>query len=138
MGLFLALASSAASAKASRDAGVAKEQAYQRDAEREEFAAKDREIQRKQRILAALATQNAVRGATGVAAFQGSSANMMEQDIEEFEYDQSMGAANLAMKKQSLLESGKAARKYGYASARATMLEGISRTIERGSSTYRS
>jgi len=132
MGLFLALASSAASAKASRDAGVAKEQAYQRDAEREEFAAKDREIQRKQRILAALATQNAIRGAQGIRAFEGSSANMMAQDIEEFEYDQSIGAANVAMKKQSLLESGKAARKYGYASARSTMLEGISRTVSRG------
>jgi len=132
MGLFLALASSAASAKASRQAGEAKEQAYKRDAEREEFAAKDREIQRKQRILAALATQNAVRGATGVAAFEGSSANMMAQDIEEFEYDQSIGAANVAMKKQSLLESGEAARKYGYASARATMLEGLSRTVSRG------
>ena len=132
MGLFLALASSAASAKASRQAGEAKEQSYKRDAEREEFAAKDREIQRKKRILAALATQNAVRGATGVRAFEGSSANMMAQDIEEFEYDQSMGAANLAMKRQSLLESGKAARKYGYASARATMLEGLSRTVSRG------
>ena len=132
MGLFLALASSVVSAKASRDAGVAKEQAYKRDAEREEFAAKDREIQRKQRILAALATQNAVRGAQGVRAFEGSSANMMAQDVEKFEYDQSMGAANLAMKKQSLLESGKAARKYGYASASATMLEGLSRTVSRG------
>jgi len=120
------------SAIASIRAGQAKQQAYKRDAEREEFAAKDREIQRKQRILAALATQNAVRGAQGVRAFEGSSANMMAQDVEKFEYDQSMGAANLAMKKQSLLESGKAARKYGYASASATMLEGLSRTVNRG------
>ena len=120
------------SAIASIRAGQAKQQAYKRDAEREEFAAKDREIQRKTRILAALATQNAVRGAQGVRAFEGSSANMMAQDVEKFEYDQSMGAANLAMKKQSLLESGKAARKYGYASASATMLEGLSRTVNRG------
>jgi hypothetical protein len=120
------------SAIASIRAGQAKQQAYKRDAEREEFAAKDREIQRKTRILAALATQNAVRGAQGVRAFEGSSANMMAQDVEKFEYDQSMGAANLAMKKQSLLESGKAARKYGYASASATMLEGLSRTVSRG------
>jgi len=132
LGGMLSLAASAKSAQASRDAGVAKEQAYKRDAEREEFAAKDREIQRKQRLLAAMATQNAVRGAQGVRAFEGSSKHMMEQDIEVFEYDQSMGAANLAMKKQSLLESGKAARKYGYASASATMLEGFSRTVMRG------
>jgi len=121
------------SAIASIRAGQAKQQAYKRDAEREEFAAKDREIQRKTRILAALATQNAVRGAQGVRAFEGSSANMMAQDVEKFEYDQSMGAANLAMTKQSLLESGKSAREYGYASAAATLFESGQRKKSRGS-----
>jgi len=129
MGAFLgAMVSAAASARAGR----AKEQAYKRDAEREEFAAKDREIQRKQRLLAAMATQNAVRGAQGIRAFEGSSKSMMEQDIETFEYDQSMGAANLAMKKQSLLESGKAARSYGYASAASTLLQSWDRQTKRG------
>lgn len=129
MGAFLgAMVSAAASARAGR----AKEAAYKRDAEREEFAAKDREIQRKQRLLAAMATQNAVRGAQGIRAFEGSSKHMMEQDVETFEYDQSMGAANLAMKKQSLLESGKAARQYGYASAASTLLGSMNRTTMRG------
>ncbi|SVA40493.1 uncharacterized protein METZ01_LOCUS93347 [marine metagenome] len=129
MGAFLgAMVSAAASARAGR----AKEAAYKRDAEREEFAAKDREIQRKQRLLAAMATQNAVRGAQGIRAFEGSSKHMMEQDVETFEYDQSMGAANLAMKKQSLLESGKAARQYGYASAASTLLQSWDRQTKRG------
>ena len=46
----------------------------------------------------------------------------MNQDVETFEYDQDMGAANLAMKRQSLLEEGKAARRYGYTSAAGTLL----------------
>lgn len=118
MGMLMAIAS----ASASIQAGRAKEEAYKRDADRETFAAKDKEIQRKKRLVAALATQNAVRGAQGVRAFEGSSLNLMNQDVETFEYDQSMGAANLAMKRQSLLEEGKAARRYGYQSAGNTLL----------------
>jgi hypothetical protein len=118
MGMLLAIASAGASIQAGR----AKQQAFERDADRETFAAKDKEIQRKKRLVAAIATQNAVRGAQGIRAFEGSSLNLMNQDVETFEYDQSMGAANLAMKRQSLLEEGKAARRYGYASAANTLL----------------
>jgi len=45
MGMLMAIAS----ASASIQAGRAKEAAYKRDAERESFAAKDKEIQRKKR-----------------------------------------------------------------------------------------
>ena len=128
MGMLMAIAS----ASASIQAGRAKEEAYKRDADRETFAAKDKEIQRKKRLVAALATQNAVRGAQGVRAFEGSSLNLMNQDVKTIEYDQSMGAANLAMKRQSLLEEGKAARRYGYASAANTLLGAASRQTEIG------
>jgi len=120
------------SAVQSVNAGKAQEAAYKRDAERESFAAKDKEIQRKKRLVAALATQNAVRGAQGVAAFEGSSLNMMLQDVENFEYDQDMGAANLAMTRQSLLESGKAARRYGVQSATNTLMGAAERSMARG------
>ena len=120
------------SAVQSVNAGKAQEAAYKRDAERESFAAKDKEIQRKKRLVAALATQNAVRGAQGVAAFEGSSLNMMLQDVENFEYDQDMGAANLAMTRQSLLESGKAARRYGVMSATNTLMGAAERSTAIG------
>jgi len=120
------------SAAQSVNAGRAKEAAFKRDAERESFAAKDKEIARKKRLVAALATQNAVRGAQGVAAFEGSSLNMMNQDVDTFEYDQDMGAANLAMTRQSLLESGKAARRYGVASATSTLMGAAERSMARG------
>jgi len=128
MGMLLAIASAGASIQAGR----AKQQAYERDADIETFAAKDKEIQRKKRLVAALATQNAVRGAQNVAAFQGSSLNLMNQDVETFEYDQSMGAANLAMKRQSLLEEGKAARRYGYQSAGNTLLSAAQSSMDIG------
>ena len=128
MGMLMAVMSAVQSV----NAGKAQEAAYKRDAERESFAAKDKEIQRKKRLVAALATQNAVRGAQGVAAFEGSSLNMMLQDVETFEYDQDMGAANLAMTRQSLLESGKAARRYGVQSATNTLMGAAERSMARG------
>jgi hypothetical protein len=128
MGMLMAVMSAVQSV----NAGKAQEAAYKRDAERESFAAKDKEIQRKKRLVAALATQNAVRGAQGVAAFEGSSLNMMLQDVENFEYDQDMGAANLAMTRQSLLESGKAARRYGVQSATNTLMGAAERSMARG------
>jgi len=128
MGMLMAVMSAAQSV----NAGRAKEAAFKRDAERESFAAKDKEIARKKRLVAALATQNAVRGAQGVAAFEGSSLNMMNQDVDTFEYDQDMGAANLAMTRQSLLESGKAARRYGVASATSTLMGAAERSMARG------
>ena len=128
MGMLMAVMSAVQSV----NAGKAQEAAYKRDADRETFAAKDKEIQRKKRLVAALATQNAVRGAQGVAAFEGSSLNMMLQDVENFEYDQDMGAANLAMTRQSLLESGKAARRYGVQSATNTLMGAAERSMARG------
>ena len=128
MGMLLAIASAGASIQAGR----AKQQAFERDADRETFAAKDKEIQRKKRLVAALATQNAVRGAQGIRAFEGSSLNLMNQDVETFEYDQSMGAANLAMTRQSLIEEGKAARRYGYQSAGNTLLNAAQNSMDIG------
>jgi len=44
----------------------------------EEFAARDREISRKKGLLASIARQNVFSAAGGVAAFEGSSANIMD------------------------------------------------------------
>jgi hypothetical protein len=128
MGMLLAVMSAVQSVNAGKD----KQAAYERDADRESFAAKDKEIARKKRLVAALATQNAVRGAQGVRSFEGSSLNMMLQDVETFEYDQDMGAANLAMTRQSLLESGKAARRYGVTSATNTLMGAAERATAIG------
>jgi hypothetical protein len=106
--------------------------AYKQQAQQEEFAAKDREVSRRKRLIASLASQNAIRGASGVRAFEGSPAAMMRTDIKEFDYDQSMGAANLAMSTSSLLESGKYAQQSGYMSAGTSLLEYGSKRAKRG------
>lgn len=112
--------------------GNAEAAAYKQQAQQEEFAAKDREIARRKRLISSLASQNAYRGATGVRAFEGSPAAMMKADREEFDYDQLMGDANLSMKTSSLLTSGKYAQQTGYASAGSSLLKYGSDRAKRG------
>ena len=113
-------------------AGNAEAAVYKQQAQQEEFAAKDREIQRRRRLISSLASQNAYRGATGVRAYEGSPAAMMKSDREEFDYDQLMGDANLSMKTSSLLNSGKYAKQAGYASAGSSLLDYGSKRVKRG------
>jgi len=112
-------------------AGQAQQVNYEMQARDAEFAAKDREVTRRKRLIASLASQNAARGAAGVRAFEGSPAAMMNNDIKEFDYDQSMAAANLGMKKQSLLTSGEHAVQSGYMSAGSSLLDGASKYANR-------
>jgi hypothetical protein len=113
-------------------AGNAQKSNYAQQAQQEEFAAKDREVSRRKRLIASLSSQNAARGASGVRAFEGSPAAMMKNDIKEFNYDQSMAAANTSMKTSSLLESGNYAQQSGYTSAGNSLLTFGSRMAERG------
>ena len=113
-------------------AGQAQQVNYQMQARQEEFAAKDREVQRRRRLIASLSSQNAARGASGVRAFEGSPASMMQSDIDLAEYDNTMADANLGMKQQSLLTSGKYAQQSGYMSAGSSLLNYGSRMAERG------
>lgn len=113
-------------------AGQAQKVNYEMQARQEEFAAKDREVQRRRRLVANLASQNAARAASGVRAFEGSPAAMMQSDIDTAAYDHTMADANLGMKKQSLLTSGKHAVQSGYMSAGSSLLNYGSRMAERG------
>lgn len=113
-------------------AGNAEAAAYTQQAKQEEFAAKDREIARRKRLISSLASQNAYRGASGIRAFEGSPAAMMKSDREEFDYDQLMGDANLSMKTSSLLTSGRYAKQTGYASAGSSLLNYGSSRAKRG------
>lgn len=124
--------STAGSMLASVRAGQAQKVNYEMQARDAEFAAKDREVQRRKRLVASLASQNAARGASGVRAFEGSPAAMMKSDMAEFDYDQTMADANLGMKQNSLLTSGKYAQQSGFMSAGTSLLDFGSKMAERG------
>jgi hypothetical protein len=124
--------STAGSMVLSAAAGHAQKVNYKMQARDAEFASKDREVQRRQRLVANLASQNAYHGATGVRAYEGSPAAMMKNDFASFDYDQSMAAANLGMKQSSLLTSGKHAQQSGYLSAGSSLLNYGAKRAERG------
>jgi hypothetical protein len=113
-------------------AGNQQAAAYKQQAQQEEFSAKDREVARRKRLVASLASQNAFRGASGVSAYQGSPAAMMKSNLYEYESDQIAGDANLSMTTSSLLQSGRYAQQSGYISAASSMLDYGSRRAKRG------
>lgn len=102
-------------------AGQAQEVQYQMQAQQEADAAKDRELQRKQQLIAAIASQRATRGAQGIT-MAGSPAGMIQSDIDSYSYGSTLDAANTSMAQQQYLTSGKYAAKSGYTSAANTLL----------------
>lgn len=112
-------------------AGQAQKVQYDMQAEAERVQARDREIQRKQRLIAALASQNAARGAQGIR-LQGSPAAMMKSDISEARFGSLIDRGNTSMKVRQYQQSGKHAMQSSYMSAGSSLLDYGTRRAERG------
>lgn len=112
-------------------AGQAQEVQYQMQAEQETDKAADQELQRKQLLLATIATQRAGRGAQGIT-MAGSPSGMIQSNIDMFGYDQALAGSNTASAQSKYLTSGKYAAKSGYTSASNTLLKYGERTAARG------
>lgn len=74
-------ATAAASASASRSAASALLRQSKLDAKQTELQATQQEADRKQRLVEALASQNAEAGAKGIAGFEGSPLTILQEDI---------------------------------------------------------
>ena len=72
------------------------ELSIKRQVEDEKTAAIDREIGRRRRLNKALASQAALRTASGIQAYDGSPLAMMGADIAQFDYDQARDKADTA------------------------------------------
>ncbi|MEO1940237.1 MAG: hypothetical protein ABGX60_00015 [Candidatus Thioglobus sp.] len=113
-------------------AGQAQQVQYEMQAQQEADKAADQELQRKQLLLATIATQRASRGSQGIT-MAGSPAGMIQSNINTFGYDQALAGSNTASAQSQYLTSGKYAAKSGYTSAANTLLKYGSRTAARGS-----
>ena len=112
-------------------AGQAEKVAMDVAADQEKQAAISREVARKRRLVSAIATQTAVRGAMGTT-LTGSPASMILSDIRAAEYDRTIAAGTTASRVSSLQQEGKFAQQAGYASAGASLLDFGSRMAARG------
>ena len=113
-------------------AGKHAESAYEYRGFQERLAAGQQEIGRKRELLSAMASQNAARGAGGIAANSGSPAAMMRRDLDELEYANMVGDANLSGKLNLYRTEGKAAKEEGRNAAVTSLLNFAERTVKRG------
>ena len=79
-------------------------------AKSEELAGKQREVDRKDRLAEALASQNASAGAGGIAAFEGSPLTIMNQDIQAEETATQRDKFQTDLRAMTLRAGGKVAR----------------------------
>jgi Ca2+-binding RTX toxin-like protein len=97
-------------AKAASDAGKAANIAAKQKAKQVEFAAREREIDRRKELLLALSTQNAAAGAGGVRAYEGSQLNMLQSDFSAYDYDSTVDRGATDTNKAYLLFGGQVAK----------------------------
>jgi hypothetical protein len=116
-------AAGAASAIQSRNAGKLQQIEYKRQAQEEETSARDREIERRRRLVQALASQNAEAGALGLDATTGSRRAITLEDVRRARMDDLTDRAMTSRRAVSLASAGRAARRQGNLQAGATLLD---------------
>jgi len=92
-------------------------------AKQEDLAATQREVERKQRLAEALASQNAQAGAGGIAAFEGSPLTILQEDIRKADVAGERAGLESRLKVTSRLARGKIARKQANLSATVGLLK---------------
>ena len=105
---------------AKRDANIA--------AKQEELGAIQREADRKERLIEALATQNARVGASGIAAFEGSPITILEQSLKTEETATERDKFMTELRAMSLRARGRLAKSSAKTRARISMFSALGKT----------
>ncbi len=108
---------------AQAQSGAALQEQYMVMAQNEQYAAQYREVQRKERLLKALASQNAARAAQGVRSYEGSPAAMMGADMESYYVERYADEGATSMRVRSYARSGAVAQRSAQISAGTSLLE---------------
>jgi hypothetical protein len=112
--------------------GQAQEVGMKVQAEKVRADAQAREVNRRKRLVASLASQNATRAASGIAYLEGSSKVMALEDIRAGEGSMLVDRAGSDYYGSQLETQGGYARTTGYISAGASLLDQADRTMQRG------
>ena len=97
--------------------------ALNRQVEQEGIAAKEREIDRRKRLLSAMASQNAASAASGIRAYEGSALNMLNTDVNSYEYDSIMDKGSTSSTINELKSQGQWAMYGGQAAKTASLFK---------------
>lgn len=109
-----------------RRAGQFQEIQYKEQAQAEEDAARDREVNRRQRLVEALASQNAEGGALGALPGFGSRAAQTLEDVRRANLDSLTDRAITGRRALVLRQSGRFARSAANAQSYGTILSTVS------------
>lgn len=124
------IAGTVASAQQSRNAGKLADIQYREQAQQETDAARDREIERRRRLVSALASQNAEAGALGVAPGVGSRSALAMSDVKRARYENIADRASTGRRSLMLRSAGRHARKQGDLGAASTLLGGAAEIMD--------
>lgn len=117
------IASGVYQANEQKRAGQFQEIQHKEQAEEEVDAARDREVERRRRLVQALAIQNAEGGAMGAAPGFGSRGAIALSDVRRANLDSLSDRSRTNRRALRLREAGRFARKQGDAAAVGTLLE---------------
>jgi hypothetical protein len=113
----------AATAVAHHRAGEFQAIQYREQAQQETDANRDREIERRRRLVAALASQNAEAGAFGTAPGVGSRAAIALSDARRAQYESLADRAGTGRRSLMLRSSAKESRRQGNTLALASAID---------------
>ena len=105
-------------------AGRAQQAQYELSAKSEEVGAIQREADRKDALVRAMASQTASAGARGISAYEGSPLTILQEDIRKEEVATERDLLNTKIKKMSLQQAGKSAKSQGTLGAVTSLLTG--------------
>lgn len=121
------IGSAAVGAVGSYQAGRAEEASYQSAAREEEIAYRQRQIERRRNLSQSLAQQSAFYAYGNLDPYSGTPMQIRLADISAFEQDELGDLAGTEARRQSLLLSGKYARRGGILGAAGAVFTGVSR-----------
>jgi uncharacterized membrane protein YebE (DUF533 family) len=117
-----AAASSAVAAYGSYQSGKAQQYEYQRQAEQEKLSARDREIERRNRLLKAL-SQRTVAAASSGAALEGTPSALINRDFREYSLESLSAQASSASTQAGLRAAGTNAKRIGTINAVSNIID---------------
>ena len=123
--MVLAAAGTAISGYGQIQAGKAQESAMKAQAEQERLAAESRELERQQKLNAALAANVVGLGVSGIKA-EGTPASIALESAENISLSEGIMKLSDRLTQAQLIRQGKAARKASQYAAAGTLLSGAS------------
>lgn len=130
VGTALTVAAGATAVAAYKSSGDYDKIAYEERAKSEADAARDREIDRRRRLVSALSSQNAEAGAVGAAPGIGSRKAIALSDARRASYESLADKANTGRRSLMLRAAGKQAKRQGTTNALVTAMGTAEDTIE--------